>query len=458
MGIAGSLMVVSHPVFLPVLIKLVIIPICNSSMFKATLNTFILLSLTCCFAFSQGGDSFILLKAEHFYDAEKNTFLENQQVLIKNNRVVQVGTGLTLPPDTKVFEFENSTIVPGLIDAHTHILLEQQMDEPLAVDAMMVSSETRVLRAAKFARSYLESGFTTIRDLGNSGQYLDLEVRNAITKGYIAGPRMLVSGPIIGSTDGQIDGVPLAEFDRIQQQEYSMVSGVEEAKKAVRQHLARGVDVIKILAIGNRLTLSLEEMKAIVELAHSERVPVTAHCDRDWVAQVAIEAGVDGIEHAYGFKQPTLEKMSERGIYVVPTYGSTETVRYYYQSQNLPYTEEDLENNVSSWKKWIGEIKAAGVTMVAGSDAYMDLNLARGDFAKQTIWGYADAGLSAEDVLQTATINAAIALGMKDQIGIIKESSFADIVVFGGDMRDDIKKSLFDVRMVMKDGVVEWSK
>lgn len=422
------------------------------------LHTVVLLILTCSFAFSQGKDSFILLKAGHFYDADKNAFLENQEVLIKNNRVVQVGAGLTVPADTKVLDFENSTIVPGLIDAHTHILLEQQIDEPLAVDAMMVSSEMRVLRATKYAKSYLESGFTTIRDLGNSGQYLDLEVRKAITNGYITGPRMFVSGPIIGSMDGQVDGIPLAEFDRIQRQEYSMVSGVEEAKKAVREHIARGVDVIKILAIGNRLVLSLEEMKAIVETAHSERIPVTAHCDRDWAAQNAIEAGVDGIEHAYGFKQPTLEKMADKGIYVVPTYGSTETVRKYYESQNLPYTEDDLENNVASWKKWIGELKAAGVTIVAGSDAYGDLKFTRGEYAKQTIWGYADAGLSPEDVLQTATINAAIALGMKDQIGVIKENSYADLVIFGGNMKEDIKKSLFDVRMVMKDGVVEWNK
>ncbi len=422
------------------------------------LNTITLLLLTYSFAFSQGQDTFVLLKAGHFFDSEKKAFLENQEVLIKNNRVVQVGVGLTVPADTQVLDFENSTIVPGLIDAHTHILLEQQADEPLAVDAMMVSSEARVLRAAKFANSYLESGFTTIRDLGNSGQYLDVEVSNAISKGYISGPRMLVSGPIIGSMDGQVDGIPLADFDRVQRQEYSMVSGVEEARKAVREHIARGVDVIKILAIGNRLVLSLDEMKAIVETAHSERIPVTAHCDRDWAAQNAIEAGVDGIEHAYGFKKETLDKIAAKGIYVVPTYGSTGTIKAFYESENLPYTEEDLKNNAASWKKWMVELKAAGVTIVAGSDAYVDLNMPRGDFAKQTIWGYADAGLTPEDVLQTATGNAAMALGMKDQIGVIKENSLADIVVFGGDMKADFKKSLYEVKMVMKNGEIQVMK
>ncbi|WP_224995057.1 amidohydrolase family protein [Cesiribacter sp. SM1] len=423
-------------------------------MFKTVHQTILFLLLASSLVYSQASDKYYLLKAEQFYDSEKNAFVKNQEVLIKNNLVIEVGNQLTLPPNTVVLDFGNATITPGLIDAHSHILLEQKIDEPLAVDAMLVSSETRVLRAAKFAKSYLKAGFTTIRDVGNSGQYLDLEVRNAIDKGYILGPRMLVSGPIIGSMDGQIDGIPLADFERISRQEYSMISGVEEAKKAVREHIARGVDVIKILAIGNRLVLSLDEMKAIVETAHSERVKVTAHCDRDWAAQNAIEAGVDGIEHAYGFKKATLEKMAGKGIYVVPTYGSTETIRQYFELQKQSYTDEDLENSASSWKKWIKELKAAGVSIVAGSDAYFDLKASRGDVAKQTIWGYADSGLSPEEVLQTATINAAIALDMRDKIGVIKQNAFADIVVFEGDMKKNIKKSLFSVKMVMKNGEI----
>jgi len=426
-------------------------------MFKSLFFNALLICLAT-LAYSQNADKYYLLKAAHLYDSEKNTFLANQEVFIKNNLVVQVGSGLTVPSETEVLDFGNATIVPGLIDAHSHILLQQKLDEPLAVDAMLMSSEARVLRAAKFAREYLESGFTTIRDVGNSGQYLDREVQRAVNNGYIIGPRMQVSGPIIGSMDGQIDGIPFADFDRISQQENTMVSGVEEAKKAVREHIARGVDVIKILAIGNRLVLSLDEMKAIVETAHSERMTVTAHCDRDWAAQNAIEAGVDGIEHAYGFKKPTLEKIVSKGIYIVPTYGSTGTVRAYYELNNLPYTDDDLQNSVASWNKWIRELKEAGVTIVAGSDAYIDLNIPRGDYAKQTIWGYADAGLSAEDVLQTATSNAADALGMKDQIGTIKENAFADIVVFEGNMKTDFKKSLYEVKMVMKNGSVELMK
>jgi imidazolonepropionase-like amidohydrolase len=355
------------------------------------LTIFILL-LSGSLVYSQTSDRYYLLKAGQFYDSEKNAFLGSQEVLIKNNRVVSVGTKLTLPPNTAIIDFGDATIAPGLIDAHSHILLEQQIDQPLAVDAMMISPEARVLRAAKFAKSYLESGFTTIRDLGNSGQYLDVEVRRAIENGYIPGPRMLVSGPIIGSMDGQVDGIPLADFDRVSRQEYSMISGV------------------------------------------------------------------DGIEHAYGFKKETLDKMSARGIYVVPTFGSKEIIRKYYEIGGQPYTEADLEDNAATWKKWTRDLKAAGLTIVAGSDSYIDLKLSRGDNAKHTIWGYADAGLSPEDVLQTATRNAAIALGMKDQIGVIKENRFADIVVFAEDMKTDFKKSLFEVKMMMKDGEIQTIK
>ena len=142
-------------------------------------------------------------------------------------------------------------------------------------------------------------------------------------------------------------------------------------------------------------------------------------------------------------------------IEVRNAYGSTNTIRRYLELQNPFYSEEDLENNVASWKKWIRELKLAGVNIVAGSDAYVDLETPRGESAKQTIWCYADAWLSPEDVLQSATINAATALDRRDQIGVIKENAFADIVVFEDNMKTDIKKLLFEVKMVMKNGEIE---
>lgn len=341
---------------------------------------------------------YYLVKAGQMYDSEKNVFVKDQQILIKGNLIMKVGQSLDVPENTEVLDYRNFTITPGLIDSHTHILTNQGLNEDLSIDAVMNSSESRVLRAAYFADSYLNAGFTTIRDLGNSGQYLDVEVKNAIEKGYIKGPRMLVSGPIIGSMDGQFYHLPVKDFQRISEQEQTMISGVEEAKKAVKEHIVQGVDVIKILAIGNRLTLSLDEMKAIVQTAHEQRLKVTVHCDRDWAVQAAIEAGVDGVEHGYGFRDTTLKIMAKKGIYLVPTYGSVKGAVHYHEIMNLKYNIEDIRNSLERRGKDLIRASQLGVRIVAGSDAYHDTKMPRGDDAKQTIWGYYDYGLSARRV------------------------------------------------------------
>lgn len=405
---------------------------------------------------AQPTEKYYLIKAGQMYDSEKNVFLKNKQILVKGNTILQVGDKLAIPPGTTVLDYGNATVTPGLIDAHTHLLLRQGPTENLAYDGMMNSPETRVLRAVGYAKSYLNAGFTSVRDLGNSEQYLDLEVKNAIERGDFPGPRMVVSGPIISAMDGQLDGMPVKDFDKYSSKEYSMVSGVEEARKAVKEHIARGVDVIKITAIGNRLVLTPEEMKAIVQAAHSERVKVTAHCDRDWAVHAAIEAGVDGLEHGYGFKPSTLDTIARRRIYLVPTDGSVDLQERYLKGQNIAFNEQEVRRSYKPLQDRIKAAQKAGVMIVAGSDAYSEFNIPRGEAAKYTISGYFDAGLSAADVLKTATYNASIALGREGQIGVIKEKALADLSVFDGDLQKDFKKALFKVRMVMKNGLVEY--
>jgi imidazolonepropionase-like amidohydrolase len=417
---------------------------------------FLFLLLFCKTVFAQPSEKYYLIKAGQLYDSEKNGFSKNKQILIKGSTILKVGDKLDVPPGTTVLDYGNATVTPGLIDAHTHLLLRQAPTDNLANDGILNSPETRVLRAVGYAKSYLNAGFTSIRDLGNSEQYLDIELKNAIERADFPGPRMVVSGPIISAMDGQLYGMPVKDFDKYSSKEYSMVSGAQEAAKAVKEHIARGVDVIKITAIGNRLTLTLEEMKAIVQAAHHERVKVTAHCDRDWAVHAAIEAGVDGLEHGYGFKQSTLDTMAKRGIYLVPTDGSVDLGILFMKSQNAPFNEQELAQNYKPLQDRIKAAHKAGVRIVAGSDAYSDLNIPRGEIAKYSISGYFDAGLSAADVLKTATFNASVALGMEGRIGVIKENAMADIAIFDGNMETNFKKSLFTVKMVMKNGVIEY--
>ncbi|SFA41574.1 Imidazolonepropionase [Pedobacter suwonensis] len=409
-------------------------------------------------SFAQQNEKYFLIKAGQMYDSEKNEFYKNKQLLIRGNSIVKVGDRIDVPSGTIILDYSEDTVTPGLIDAHSHIAFQQGPNDNLANDGILNSPETRVLRAVGFAKSYLNAGFTCIRDLGNSEQYLDIELKNAIERGDFSGPRMLVSGPIISAMDGQIYGVPIKEFEKYSAKEYSMVSGADEATKAVKEHIARGVDVIKITAIGNRLVLTLEEIKAIVKAAHSERVKVTAHCDRDWAVHAAIEAGVDGLEHGYGFTKSTLETMAKRKIYLVATDGSPDLQITYLKTQKMPYDEQQIRKNFKPLQDRLKAAHNAGVMIVAGSDAYININMPRGEMAKHTISGYFDAGLSASDALRTATYNASIALGMPDQIGVLKERAKADIAIFKGNMQKDFKKSLFEVKMVMKNGLIEFQQ
>lgn len=398
-----------------------------------------------------------LIKAGKLNDSENNIFLEDQEILVQGDKITKVGVNLTVPDSTNILDYSNSTVTPGLIDAHTHLLTEQKVNGDLADDVIKLSEETRILRAVQFADSYLKAGFTSIRDLGNSGQYLDVELRNAINNGYVAGPRMFVSGPIISSYDGQFGGLPFEDHEKITSSEYRMVKGVDDARLAVKEHIVHSADVIKILAYGNRLPLSLEEMKAIVETAHENRVEVTAHADRDWVVHNAIEAGVDGIEHGYNFKDSTFVKMAKKGIYFVPTYGAVEDAILYYKMANLPYDLEEIKKDFQPTQEQLIRAIDLGVTIVAGSDAYFDLGIPRGDYAKQTLLGYYAAGLKTNDVLRTATYNASVALNRENQIGAIKENAVADISIFGGDIEINFKESLFNVQLVMKDGNIVYN-
>ena len=400
-----------------------------------------------------------LIKAGKLYDSENNVFLNNQQILVEGNKIVKVAQNIPVGKEVEIIDMPNFTVCPGLIDAHTHILTLQGLNENLVIDAVLKSGETRVLRGAGQARTFLNAGFTTIRDLGNSGQYLDVELKRAINNGYVEGPRMYVSGPILSAIDGQFYQLPIETQHKITQGEYRVIKGAEDARQAVKEHVNNSVDVIKIVAWGERLGLEQDEMKAIVETAHANRLKVTAHANTDWAIRGAINAGVDGIEHAYSLEDSTLELMKSKGIYMVPTDPSISVYLKVYELQNMKNKSvDDIKKELEPLHSRVMRAFNKGVMIVAGSDAYVDFKMPQGEVAKEFISSYFDAGLKPNDVLRTATYNASIALGKKGQIGVLKEKANADIAIFNGDIEKDFRKSLFDVKMVIKDGKVVYSK
>ena len=400
----------------------------------------------------QPADKYYLIKAGKIYDAENNRFVKEQQILIKNNTIEAVGSKVDAPAGVVVIDAGNATVTPGLIDAHTHLLTMSAPGENLAADALMHDDAYRVLRAAGFAKSYLDAGFTTIRDVGNSGQYLDCRVSSAIARGYIAGPEMHVSGPIISGEGGQFYQLPFHVKNQVAAQEYRVVNGVEDAVKAVKEHVNHGADLIKICANSERINLTPDEIAAIVKTAHEYGLKVTAHATADPFINMAVKAGVDGIEHGYYITDSTLELMAEKNVYLVATDPSARLmVKSYKLMGNNNYTTEDAKKEIAVLPERISRALKKGVLVVAGSDQYIDYKDTYGNLAKEAILSYYDA-VGAATALRFATWNAAIILNAKDRKGVIKKGAAADLVIFNGDMEQNFEKTLYDVKSVFIGG------
>ena len=401
----------------------------------------------------------IIIEVGLLYNSESNRFLENQMIWIEGDQIKAVGQSIKIPPTAQVIKLPAGSISPGLIDAHTHLLTNQKPSENLAIDSWINSPARRVLRGASYAREYLNAGFTAIRDLGNSGHYLDMELASAIRKGYVNGPHMFGSGPIISAMDGQFYQLPYDERNTITQKEYRVVSGVEDAVQAVKEHVNNGVDVIKIVAFGERLGLELEEMKAIIKTAHAHGLKVTAHSTGGASMASAIEAGVDGIEHAYYVNDTLWKKMAAKNIYMVPTDPSFNSVIRTQKSQGQTiYDTVAIRKELKPLRDRLIRAKKEKILLVAGSDAYFDLPVSRGDAAKEMLIAYVEEGLTIEESLQTATLNAAKAIGQEGKLGIIKQGVKANLAIFDGNLQKDFRNALFNVYMVIKDGKIVYTK
>ncbi|MEP7374089.1 MAG: amidohydrolase family protein [Chitinophagaceae bacterium] len=423
------------------------------------MKSIFLLFLLCSYGLLQGQSSAnktYLLKVGKLYDSEKNVFLKNQEILVKGKKIIKVGASITKPDSAEVINLSGYTVTPGLIDAHTHVFTIQKLDtDPLETDVLMNSDIERSYRSVKIARSFLDAGYTSIRDLGNSGMYLDLNLQRAINRGWVIGPRMIVSGPIISPEDGQFFG--LSSQNRfVIDREYTVIRNTAEARQAVKDHISHGVDIIKVVMGDGRLTLPLEEVKAIVETAHAYGMKVTAHATYDAVIATALNAGVDGIEHGYGVSDYLLDSMVKKNVYLVPTIGTFEGYRDIFDPEHKQTAAQmkNLQEFTKNSEEIVKRAMDKGVMVVNGSDMYAYTTKPQAVAAKNSIESYYEGCKKATDVLRTATINAAKACGIDKITGSIKENMMADIVAFEGDMEADFVKSLYKVKFVMKEGEI----
>ena len=402
-----------------------------------------------------------VIRAGRMFDSEAGAFLPAREILVRGGRIVQVGERVDRPAGATVVDLTGYTVLPGLIDAHTHLLYLEQIGATLTMEGIKAlvneGLPLRALHGAARARTYLAAGITTVRDLGNSGRFGDVALRDAIDDGSVDGPRIVASGPGLSPIGGQFPGLKPG-YENLVNDEYRVVRNPADAAEAVRENVTMGAKVIKIYSNNtpNPGYLTLEEMQAIVAAARMHGVRVAAHATNDAAVYRAALAGVHSIEHGYDVADSTLALMARRGVTLTPTDIDSTTIMTYLRMQNpggpAPSPQAAAGYLARGRDRLMRAIRA-GVTITAGSDNYIDFKSPQGHASKQVLFAYREAGMTPVQVLQAATINDARLLGMADRIGVIKPGAFADLVAVEGDPERDFA-AINRVRFVMKDGAI----
>ena len=406
-----------------------------------------------------GNDSKVtFIKAGKLFDSENGRILENYILKVVNNKITEVGKNVTIPENSEVIDLTSYTVLPGLIDGHTHLMtLDDLNDEqPMAQKVLFEGDALRVLRGAKRAKSWLESGFTSVRDLGDSGPFLDVALKRAINEGTTVGPRMFVSGPMIISEGGQVPGLMKSKRVVIEN-EYTIVRSVDDAINAVRTHVNYGADIIKIAADNtpNNTSLTIDEMKAIVKMAHRYQKKVTAHATNNLAVWEAVTAGVDGIEHGYQIADTTLTLMAKMGVALIPTDISKPLFNKILEiTEYSGDKEKALERTKGYYQDRLQRAIKAGVTILTGSDNYLDFKMPQGEAAKNILVAYEEEGMKPLDILRSSTYLSAKFMDKQNQLGILKEGAFADIIAVKGDIEKDFANTIFNMVFVMKNGEI----
>ncbi|RZJ16818.1 MAG: amidohydrolase family protein [Brevundimonas sp.] len=397
-----------------------------------------------------------LVRAGNLFDSEAGRMVGPRDLLIQRGRITEVGQGLTAPEGATVVDLSRCSVLPGLIDAHTHLLLEQGFNEGLADvaarDNAILGDAYRSLRSAPHAKAYLHAGFTAVRDLGNAGRFLDVILSRAIRDGHIEGPRMYVSGPPLSSQGGQIEHVA-GDPHHLVDSEYRVVRGVEDARQAVREAIAGGANVIKVYAEATpqRTRLSVEELTAVVTEAKRHGLTVAAHATSDAGTRDAVMAGVTSIEHGYAASDATLRLMAQKGVWLVPTDASLALFTEFaaHDPEHAP-PPEAIAAQLERQRDRLRRARAAGVKIAAGSDGYYPVNGGRGVGSRHLLDAYVESGMTPAQALQSATVEAAAVIG-DARLGVLKAGNHADLIAMPGDPTAGLA-ALRDLKFVMQNG------
>lgn len=394
----------------------------------------------------------IAIRCGKLIDGKSENPITNAVILIEGDRITQVGKGIKIPADANVIDLSRFTVIPGLIDVHTHMTYywdQAPSTRPWAQLSARVPAMSMFL-AQENARKTLETGVTTVRNL-HAAEYTDIAMRDLINTGAMVGPRMFVSGyglHIAGPNSRGGSPTPSR----------GQANGVDEVARAAREQITAGADWVKMFGstgsaqdVSGNQTYSFEEMKAAAEAAHTLGKRLAVHSYGPAGARDAVRAGADSVEHATDMDDETISEMARRKIYYVPTIDHN---RYYAEYREQfgygPEVAERLNAYVARNLETAKRAFKAGVTLAMGSDAVFTMF---GQNTRELGW-FVKAGMTPRQALAAATTNGAALLGMDKSLGAIAPGYYADIVAVEGDPMADINAVIDKVRWVMKGGAV----
>jgi imidazolonepropionase-like amidohydrolase len=405
----------------------------------------------------------MVLRAARMFDGRSGGIVTPGLVVVTDNLISGVGAGAVIPRDAETIDLGNATLLPGFMDAHTHLSGAYSDDwKQQTIDGLRKSLAEQALDATENLRKTLMAGFTTVRDVGAPG-YIDVALRNAVRNGKITGPRMLVAGHAIGSTGGHCDdsaGYRDGLFGRETNAEDGVINSADEARRAVRLNIKYGADVIKTCATGGVLSLTddvdtpqltQEELNALVDEAHALRRKTAAHAHGATGAKRAIRAGIDSIEHGSFLDDEALDMMKAKGTVLVPTLMAVWWIGN--QLEHGVYFPPEIaakaRQAMASINQMFAKAVEKGVTIGLGTDAGVEphgLNAKEFELMVKL-------GMKPADALRAGTSVDAELLGVSKTLGTLEKGKVADVVAVPGNPVQDITATQ-RVSFVMKAGVI----
>jgi imidazolonepropionase-like amidohydrolase len=404
-----------------------------------------------------------VLKAARLFDGKSNALVTPGLVVVTGGKIAAVGASANVPAGAEVLDLGDATLLPGFIDAHTHLTMPFSDDFRQAeLNRLEKTVAEQALDASANARVTLLAGFTTVRDVGSS-DYLDVGLRNAIRDGVVPGPRMLVTVHALGSTGGHCDfqgGYRQGLFGHESGPLEGVINGADQARYAVRLDHKYGADIIKVCASGGVLSptddvdtpqLTQEELNAIVDEAHALRRKTAAHAHGAEAAKRAIRAGIDSIEHGSFLDDEALDLMKQHGTYLVPTLMAIQGLqekfdRGLYVPPAIAAKAHAATNAIHSTFQ---RALAKGVKIGLGTDAAVYPHGRNAEEFHQMV----DLGMKPIDALKAGTSADADLLGLADKVGALEPGKLADVVAVPGDPLQNIRQTEH-VFFVMKEGVI----